>query len=45
MPILVIGGGLTAVDTACESGTYYITQIKKFAKQIEKSAKKISSKN
>ena len=34
MPICVIGGGLTAVDTACEAQSYYITQIKKFAKKI-----------
>ena len=35
MPILVIGGGLTAVDAACEAGAYYIVQIKKFAKRIK----------
>jgi len=34
MPVLVIGGGLTAVDTACEARVYYLTQIKKFAKRI-----------
>jgi NADPH-dependent glutamate synthase beta subunit-like oxidoreductase/NAD(P)H-flavin reductase len=34
MPILVIGGGLTAVDTACEAQAYYFVQIKKFAKKI-----------
>jgi NADPH-dependent glutamate synthase beta subunit-like oxidoreductase len=34
MPILVIGGGLTAIDTATEAKEYYITQIKKFAKKI-----------
>jgi NADPH-dependent glutamate synthase beta subunit-like oxidoreductase/NAD(P)H-flavin reductase len=33
MPILVVGGGLTAVDTACEAGAYYIEQIRKFAKK------------
>ncbi len=36
MPIIVIGGGLTAVDTACEAGAYYIEQIKKFAKNFDK---------
>jgi len=34
MPILVIGGGLTAIDTACEAQAYYFVQIKKFAKKI-----------
>lgn len=34
MPAIVIGGGLTAVDTACEVKTYYQIQIKKFAKKI-----------
>ncbi len=34
MPIAVIGGGLTAVDTACEVQAYYIVQIKKFAKKV-----------
>ena len=39
MPIVVIGGGLTAVDTACEAGAYYITQIGKFAKRIQEIGK------
>jgi NADPH-dependent glutamate synthase beta subunit-like oxidoreductase/NAD(P)H-flavin reductase len=34
MPIVVIGGGLTAIDVACEAGAYYIEQIKKFAKKV-----------
>jgi NADPH-dependent glutamate synthase beta subunit-like oxidoreductase/NAD(P)H-flavin reductase len=34
MPALVIGGGLTAVDTACETRAYYQVQIRKFAKKI-----------
>lgn len=34
MPIAVIGGGLTAVDTACEAQAYYITQIRKFEKKV-----------
>lgn len=33
-PILVIGGGLTAVDTACEAQEYYKIQVKKFAKKV-----------
>ena len=39
MPIVVIGGGLTAVDTACEAQAYYFTQIKKFAARVEKIGK------
>ncbi len=35
MPIAVIGGGLTAVDSACEAQEYYFIQIKKFAKKID----------
>jgi NADPH-dependent glutamate synthase beta subunit-like oxidoreductase/NAD(P)H-flavin reductase len=35
MPIAVIGGGLTAVDSACEAWAYYLVQIKKFAKKVE----------
>lgn len=35
LPIVVIGGGLTAVDTACEASAYYIVQVRKFAKKIE----------
>jgi NADPH-dependent glutamate synthase beta subunit-like oxidoreductase/NAD(P)H-flavin reductase len=31
MPIVVIGGGLTAVDTATESLAYYARQVEKFA--------------
>ena len=35
LPIAVIGGGLTAVDTACEAQAYYIVQIRKFARKVE----------
>ncbi len=31
MPVVVIGGGLTAIDTATESLAYYIRQVEKFA--------------
>ncbi len=31
MPIVVIGGGLTAIDTATESLAYYVRQVEKFA--------------
>jgi NADPH-dependent glutamate synthase beta subunit-like oxidoreductase/NAD(P)H-flavin reductase len=34
MPIVVIGGGLTAVDTACEAKAYYVVEVKKFAKKV-----------
>ncbi|MEQ9116492.1 MAG: FAD-dependent oxidoreductase [Rickettsiales bacterium] len=30
LPILVIGGGLTAIDAATESVAYYVRQVKKF---------------
>jgi NADPH-dependent glutamate synthase beta subunit-like oxidoreductase/NAD(P)H-flavin reductase len=35
MPIVVIGGGLTAVDTATESLAYYIVQVEKFLHRYE----------
>jgi NADPH-dependent glutamate synthase beta subunit-like oxidoreductase/NAD(P)H-flavin reductase len=35
-PIIVVGGGLTAVDSATEAKEYYKVQIEKFAKKIEK---------
>jgi len=35
MPIVVIGGGLTAIDTATESMAYYIVQVEKFLKRYE----------
>ena len=31
LPVVVIGGGLTAIDTATESLAYYVRQVKKFA--------------
>ena len=31
LPVVVIGGGLTAIDTATESLAYYIRQVEKFA--------------
>ena len=36
LPIVVIGGGLTAVDAACEALAYYKVQIKKFAEKWRK---------
>jgi NADPH-dependent glutamate synthase beta subunit-like oxidoreductase/NAD(P)H-flavin reductase len=35
MPLVVIGGGLTAVDTATESLAYYVVQAEKFTKRYE----------
>lgn len=35
LPIIVIGGGLTAIDTATEALAYYQVQIKKFAKRYQ----------
>ena len=35
MPIVVIGGGLTAIDTATESLAYYAVQVEKFLRRHE----------
>jgi NADPH-dependent glutamate synthase beta subunit-like oxidoreductase/NAD(P)H-flavin reductase len=35
MPIVVIGGGLTAIDTATESLAYYVVQVEKFLGRYE----------
>jgi NADPH-dependent glutamate synthase beta subunit-like oxidoreductase/NAD(P)H-flavin reductase len=35
MPIVVIGGGLTAIDTATESLAYYAVQVEKFLARYE----------
>lgn len=35
MPIVVIGGGLTAIDTATESLAYYAVQVEKFLRRYE----------
>ncbi|RZI45511.1 FAD-dependent oxidoreductase [Candidatus Finniella inopinata] len=35
LPILVIGGGLTAIDSATEALAYYVRQIEKFSKRYE----------
>jgi NAD(P)H-flavin reductase len=36
MPVVVIGGGLTAIDTATESLAYYVRQVEKFALRYRK---------
>ncbi len=35
LPIVVIGGGLTAIDTATESLAYYVVQVEKFLARYE----------
>jgi NADPH-dependent glutamate synthase beta subunit-like oxidoreductase/NAD(P)H-flavin reductase len=35
LPVVVIGGGLTAIDTATESLAYYVVQIEKFLARYE----------
>ncbi len=35
LPVVVIGGGLTAVDTATESLAYYVVQVEKFLDRYE----------
>jgi NADPH-dependent glutamate synthase beta subunit-like oxidoreductase/NAD(P)H-flavin reductase len=35
MPVVVIGGGLTAIDTATESLAYYVRQVEKFAERYQ----------
>lgn len=35
LPIIVIGGGLTAIDTATESLAYYQTQVEQFLNNLE----------
>ena len=35
LPVIVIGGGLTAIDTATESLAYYVVQVEKFLARYE----------
>src|SRR4029079_17617076 len=35
LPIVVVGGGLTAIDTATESLAYYVVQVEKFLARYE----------
>ena len=41
LPVVVIGGGLTAIDTATESLAYYAVQVEKFLARYEVLAKEI----
>lgn len=49
MPIIIIGGGLTAIDAATESLIYYKLQVEKFLKNyqllVEKNGKKYTEQN
>jgi len=36
LPIIIIGGGLTAVDTATEAMSYYVRQVEKFCSRYNK---------
>jgi NADPH-dependent glutamate synthase beta subunit-like oxidoreductase/NAD(P)H-flavin reductase len=36
LPVVVIGGGLTAIDTATESLAYYVVQVEKFLSRYER---------
>jgi NADPH-dependent glutamate synthase beta subunit-like oxidoreductase/NAD(P)H-flavin reductase len=38
LPVVVIGGGLTAIDTATESLAYYVVQVEKFLDRYQKLA-------
>jgi NADPH-dependent glutamate synthase beta subunit-like oxidoreductase/NAD(P)H-flavin reductase len=41
LPVVVIGGGLTAIDTATESLAYYVVQVRKFLEHYEALAAEI----
>lgn len=41
MPVIVIGGGLTAIDAATEALAYYPVQVEKFSKNYEKYGAKL----
>jgi len=38
LPVVVVGGGLTAIDTATESLAYYVVQVEKFLDRYQKLA-------
>jgi NADPH-dependent glutamate synthase beta subunit-like oxidoreductase/NAD(P)H-flavin reductase len=42
LPVVVIGGGLTAIDTATEALAYYVVQVEKFLKRYESLSKTLS---
>ena len=45
LPVVVIGGGLTAIDTATESLAYYVVQVDKFLARYESLARIIGDDN
>jgi NADPH-dependent glutamate synthase beta subunit-like oxidoreductase/NAD(P)H-flavin reductase len=45
LPIIVIGGGLTAIDAATESLTYYARMVEKFLTKIENNPKYLDNLN
>ena len=42
LPVVVIGGGLTAIDTATEALAYYVVQVEKFLDRYRRLAAEIS---
>ena len=44
LPILVVGAGLTAIDTACEALAYYVKQVERFATRYDILCQKIGQK-
>ena len=45
LPVIVVGSGLTAVDTACEALAYYVLQVNKFAKRYNILCNQFSKEN
>ncbi|MBL8686029.1 MAG: FAD-dependent oxidoreductase [Alphaproteobacteria bacterium] len=43
LPVVVIGGGLTAIDTATESMAYYVRQVEKFARRYQQLTAKLGN--
>jgi len=41
LPVVIIGGGLTAIDTATESLAYYVVQVEKFLARFQDLATKL----
>jgi NADPH-dependent glutamate synthase beta subunit-like oxidoreductase/NAD(P)H-flavin reductase len=41
LPVVVVGGGLTAIDTATESLAYYVVQVEKFLDRYRRLARSI----
>jgi NADPH-dependent glutamate synthase beta subunit-like oxidoreductase/NAD(P)H-flavin reductase len=41
LPVVIVGGGLTAIDTATEALAYYVVQVRKFLERYETLAREI----